>query len=92
MAAAKQFRSKKSRSSPKSNHAIPGLYIFDNNIVPITKDLKPSARGKLEITDVGIEYLRRGQLRVYRLSRGFAWLDAGTKHQPPRSLRLRANY
>jgi glucose-1-phosphate thymidylyltransferase len=63
---------------PKSNHAIPGLYIFDNNIVPITKDLKPSARGELEITDVGIEYLRRGQLRVYRLSRGFAWLDAGT--------------
>jgi len=63
---------------PKSNHAIPGLYIFDNNIVPITKDLKPSARGELEITDVGIVYLRRGQLRVYRLSRGFAWLDAGT--------------
>jgi glucose-1-phosphate thymidylyltransferase len=63
---------------PKSNYAIPGLYVFDNNIVSITKNLKPSARGELEITDVSIEYLRRGQLRVYRLSRGFAWLDAGT--------------
>jgi glucose-1-phosphate thymidylyltransferase len=63
---------------PKSNYAIPGLYVFDNNIVSITKNLKPSARGELQITDVSIEYLRRGQLRVYRLSRGFAWLDAGT--------------
>jgi glucose-1-phosphate thymidylyltransferase len=63
---------------PKSNHAIPGLYVFDNNIISITKNLKPSARGELEITDVILEYLRRGQLRVYRLGRGFAWLDAGT--------------
>jgi len=62
----------------KSNYAIPGLYIYDNQVVTVTRNLKPSARGELEITDVNIEYLRRGQLRVHRLSRGFAWLDAGT--------------
>ena len=67
---------------PKSNYIIPGLYFYDNDVMEIAHALKPSARGELEITDVNLEYLRRGKLHVVKFDRDFVWLDAGDRGKP----------
>lgn len=75
-------------TQPKSKYAVPGLYFYDNDVIAIAEGIKPSTRGELEITDINMEYLRRGKLRVQPLSRGFCWLDTGT-HE---SLQQAASY
>ena len=73
---------------PRSNYAVPGLYIYDNRVIDISKNLRPSPRGELEITDVNREYLQSGNLHVAKIGRGVAWLDTGT----PEALLQAANF